>query len=120
MLRQRYSAYQDASRQRWRLFVQDDFQEGRVDVEAAVVSNEAQLSEFSHEIVDTSAGCANLLRQHFLRYLGKHRLGYLLHSVASEYQKSASQSFLAGVEKLVDQVLLDSYVAFKQISDEVI
>src|ERR1700730_7693582 len=100
--------------------MEKDAQEGGVDVEAAVVSNEAQLSEFSHEIADTSAGCANLLRQHFLRYVGKHFLGFFLPAVPSELQKSARQPFLAGIEKLVDQVVFDPAVAFKHIRDEAV
>jgi len=42
--------------------------------------------------------------------LGKDflRLGFL--AIASEQQKSAGQRFLTGIEKLIDQILLDSDV----------
>ena len=62
-----------------------------MDVKSAVVTNEAQLSEFIHEKIDPSARCANHFRQHLLRYFGNHllRLGFL--AVASKQQKSRYQ-----------------------------
>jgi hypothetical protein len=54
--------------------VQDNIQQGLVDVNFAVIFDEAQLLEFVHEEVDTRPRCANHLRQFLLRYLGKCRL----------------------------------------------
>jgi hypothetical protein len=56
------------------LLVQDDTQEGIVDVNRAVVLDEAQFSELVHEKIDSRACCTDHLRQHLLRYLGKHSL----------------------------------------------
>src|ERR1700675_1085398 len=92
------------------LLVQDDTKEGRVDVETAIVSNEAQFPDFVHEKVDSGARCANHFRQSLLRYFGDHYLRLGLLAIASEQQKSPSQPFLARIEKLIDQVLLDSDV----------
>ncbi len=77
---------------------------------AIVVLNEAEFPEFVHEKVDSRARCANHLRQHLLGNFGKHLfwLGFL--AIPSEQQKSAGQSFLAGVKKLIDQILFDSDV----------
>jgi hypothetical protein len=52
------------------LFVQDNTQEGSVDVETAIVLNEAQLPEFVHEEVNPGAGCSDHFRQSLLRYFG--------------------------------------------------
>ena len=52
------------------LLVEDNTQEGFVDLKSAVVMNEAQFPEFIHEKVDSGACCADHLRQRFLRYFG--------------------------------------------------
>jgi hypothetical protein len=36
----------------WYLLVQDNIQEGSVDMESAIISNEAQFLEFVHEEID--------------------------------------------------------------------
>ena len=41
-------------------------------------------------------------------------------AIAREQQQSARQSFLAGVEELVDQILFDSDVSRQHISDEAV
>ena len=48
------------------LVVQDNTQEGIVDVDLAVVCDEAQFLEFVHEQIDPGPRCADDLRQHFL------------------------------------------------------
>src|SRR5712664_3121208 len=82
--------------------------------------NEAQFPEFVHENTHIGARCANHSRKHLLRYFENHllRLGFL--TVASEQQKSAGQPFLAGIEKLIDQILLDSDVPRKHIRHEAV
>ncbi len=83
--------------------MQDNTQEGIVDLDLAVVSNEAQFPELVHEQIDSRPRRANHLRQHFLRYFGKHPLRLARRAIAREQQQSASQPFLGGVEELVDQ-----------------
>ena len=48
------------------LLVEDNTQEGFVDLKSAVVMNEAQFPEFVHEKVDSGARGADHLRQRFL------------------------------------------------------
>ena len=53
----------------WRevsLVVQDNTEEGRIYVEAAVVLDEAQFSEFIHEKIDARSRCPDHLRQSLL------------------------------------------------------
>jgi hypothetical protein len=100
--------------------VQDNTQEGIVDVDLATVLDEAQFPEFIHEKIDPRPRCANHLRQHLLRYFGKHLLRTAGRAITREQQKRAREPFLAGVKELVDQVLLDSDVPRKHISDEAV
>src|SRR6266850_2825958 len=90
------------------LLVQDHSQEGIVDLDLAVVLDEAEFPEFVHEEIDSRPRRANHLRQHPLRYFGKHLLRMASRAVVREQQQGARQPFLAGIEELVDQVLLDS------------
>jgi len=79
-------------RESWRLLVQDNTAEGRVDVETGiVVLHEAKCPEFVHEKIDPRLGCAN-------------------HFPPSSPAIFWGQRFLAGIEKLIDQILLDSDV----------
>jgi hypothetical protein len=48
------------------LIVEDNTQERTVDVQPAVVLNEAQLLEFVHEQIDPRTGCADHFRQDLL------------------------------------------------------
>src|SRR6202171_5692405 len=107
-------------RENWCLFVQDNAQEGIVDVDLAVVLDKAQFPEFVHEKIDPRPRCANHFRQHFLRYFGEHLLSMARRAIAREQQQSARQPFLAGVEELVYQVLLDSYDSCQRIGDEAV
>src|SRR6202521_4617454 len=107
-------------RESWDLLVQDNTQEGSVDMEPAIVSNEAQFLEFIHEKIDPGARCPDHPRQHLLRYFGKHLFRVGLLAVPSEQQKSARQSFLARVKELINQILLNSDVPRKHISHEAI
>src|SRR5258706_9620329 len=107
-------------RESWCLLVQDNAQEGIIDVDLAVVLDEARFPEFVHEKIAPGPRRANHLRQHLLRYFGQHLLRMALRAIAREQQERARQAFLGRVEELVYQVLLDSYVSRKHISDEAV
>ena len=81
-----------------------------MDLKSAIVMDESQFPEFIHEKINTRPRCANHFRQHLLGYSEKHLLRWGFLAIASEQQKGPSQPFLAGVKKLIDQILLDSYV----------
>jgi hypothetical protein len=62
-------------RESWCLLVEDNTQEGFVDLTSIiVVLNEAQFPEFIHEKVDSGARRADHVRQRFLRYFGDQSL----------------------------------------------
>jgi hypothetical protein len=100
--------------------VQDNTQEGFVDVDLAVVFDEAQFPEFVHEEIDSRPCRANRLRQHFLRYFGEHLLRLARPAIAREQQQGAREPFLTGVEELVYKVLLDSEISRNHVSYEAV
>jgi hypothetical protein len=103
------------------LVVKDNAQEGIVDVDRsdlAIVSDEPQFPEFGHEQIDPRPRYANHFRKHLLRYFGNHVFRMVLRTKAREQQQSARQPFFAGIEELVYQVSLDSYVSSQHKGDK--
>ena len=98
--------------------MQDDTEEGIVDVDFAVVFDETQFSKFVHEKIDAGPRGADHLRQHLLRNLGEDLLRMVPCAIASKQEQSAGQPFFAGVEELVDQILLNPNVSRKHIGNE--
>jgi hypothetical protein len=79
-----------------------------VDLNLTAIANEAQSPEPVHEEIDSRAGRSHHLCQSFLTDLGDRNLGLSVLAEVSKQQKNASKSFLAGIEKLVNQILLVS------------
>jgi hypothetical protein len=85
-------------------------------LQTTVVVNEAELSEFVHEEVHSGAGGANHLRQSLLAQLWDDGFGLIFFSETGQYQKRSGQTFLAGIEKLINQVCLRAVVTIDHIS----
>src|ERR1700691_2501463 len=102
------------------LVVQDNAQEGIVDVDLAVVFDESQFLEFVHEQIDSGSRRTNDLRQHLLRYFGKRFLRLSGRTVAREQQQSAREALLGRVEKLIDEICFNSNVSRQHMSDEAV
>jgi hypothetical protein len=66
------------------LVVQDDRQKRLVDLDPAVVFDEAQLPELVHEHIDPRARRADHFCQHLLRDFVKYALGSVFLTVASD------------------------------------
>ena len=71
----------------------------------AVVIDKTQLLELVHEVTDPRPGGAHHLRQVFLVDSGKDTLGATFLAKMSQQQENPGQPLLAGVEKLVDEIL---------------
>jgi hypothetical protein len=99
--RRRYASILASLESRW-LLVQDNTQEGSIDVKTSIVLNEAQFPEFIHEEIDSGARCPDHFRQSLLRYFGDHFLRLVLLAIASEQQQSAGQPLFTGVKELID------------------
>jgi hypothetical protein len=85
---------------------------------ASVIINEAQFPKPVHEKANPRAACAHHLRQSFLTEFGDSNLGLSILAEARQQEQKASQSFLTGIEKLVNQVLFVSDVPRQQIRHE--
>jgi hypothetical protein len=89
-----------------RLVVQDHAQKATMDRQTTVIAviDKAQLPEFVHEMTDSRPGRANHLCQVFLVDSGKYRFGFTFLAEMSQQQKHSSQTLLAGVEQLINQI----------------
>jgi hypothetical protein len=86
----------------------------------AIVFDEAHFLKFIHEKTDASARGSDNSRQSLLRHLANDFLRLVFVPVASKEKESASQPFFTGVEKLIDQILLDTDVPGKHLRHETI
>lgn len=77
----------------------------------AVIIDKAKLLELVHEVADPRSGGAHHLRQVFLINSGKDSFGPAFLAKMRQQQENPCQALLAGVEKLVNEVLFISDVA---------
>src|SRR5689334_3931543 len=82
----------------WRPIVEDDSQEGIVDLKSAIVTNEPQFSEFIHKKIDPLARSADHFREHLLGYFREYSLRVFLLAISGKQQKSAREPFLGRVK----------------------
>src|SRR4029453_4853263 len=99
---------------------EEDVQGGALNLQAAVVVDEAELPELVHEATDSRPSGADHLRQHFLTDLRNHGLGLALLPEVGQQQEHPSQSLLARVEQLINQVFLESHIAGQQVLHELL
>jgi hypothetical protein len=100
--------------------VQDNGEQRLVDLDFAVVFDEAELPEFVHEEIDARTGGADHIRQGLLGDFRQHALRLILFPVAGQKQQRARQALFTGVEELIDQILLDPDVMCQHVGDEMI
>src|SRR5271168_5412334 len=72
------------------LFVEDDGQQGFVDLDSAVVLDEAEFPEFIHEEIHAGTRGADHFGKRFLGYLRKSTVRLILFAVACEQKKGSS------------------------------
>ena len=75
-----------------------------------VVVDEAELPEQIHEVTDPRSSCPHHRGEGFLAHSGNNRLQRRFPADVSEQQEKASQSPLAVVEKVIQEVLFDPNV----------
>jgi hypothetical protein len=96
------------------LVVQDHAQEAAVNRQPpgeAFVIDKAQLLELIHEMTDPRPSRADHLRQVFLIDSGMYSFSSTFLPKMSQQQENPSQTLLAGVEKLIDEIPFESDVA---------
>src|SRR4029077_14980271 len=103
----------------WRALVpQVDAQQGAVDLQIAVVVDEAQLPKLVHEGVNARASRADDLSQRLLTDLRRDRWRRAFLTKIGEEEKRPGQALFAAIEQLVDKILLDADVAGQQMGNE--
>ena len=100
--------------------MQDHAQERLLDRDSAVVFDEPQLAELVHEEVDARARRADHLGEDLLRQIGDHPDGRVIFPVASQQQQRTGETLLAGIEELVDQILLNPNVSAENVGKKAI
>src|SRR5436190_3828082 len=89
-----------------------------MDVETAVIFDEAKLPETIHEETDARAGRAYDGSQGLLADLRDYVLRRPLFPEIREQEEGARKTLFAGVEELVYQILLDAIIAGEHVRQE--
>ena len=101
-----------------RLLVQNYVQQGTVDFNLAVVINKTQFPKSVHEKAHARSRRADHLRQCLLANFRYDWLRPTFLAKIRQKQKGPCQPFLARIEQLIDQVLLDTTVASQEVRDK--
>ena len=82
-----------------------------VQIVSNVVVDKAELPESVHEKADPRTGRPHHLRQSLLTKSGDRHFGHSFFSELRHQQENPRQPLFAGVEKLIDQIILVSNVS---------
>jgi hypothetical protein len=86
-----------------------------VNLQATVIFDEAQLPKLVHEETHPGPRGPDHFGQGFLTDSRNDELLLPVFAEAGQQQQSPSQPFLTGIEKLIDQVLLDPHIPGQQV-----
>jgi hypothetical protein len=100
------------------LVVQNDIQQGTMDLDSAIVFDEPQSSKFVHKKTYAGSGCSNHLRKRLLTDLGDYPLRVAVLAEVRQQKEYPGKSFLAGIEQLVDQARLHADCTFQKVGNE--
>ena len=89
-----------------------------MNLQATVVLDEAQLPKLVHEETHPGPCGPDHLGEGFLTDPGHDEIVLALLAVAGQQQQNPRQSFLAGIEQLINQVLFDANIPRQQIRHE--
>ena len=81
----------------------------------AVVIDKAKLPELFYEMIDSRPGCADHLYQVFLIDFGEDNLDSTFLAKISQQEENPGQTLLAGIEKLIDEILPNAFDAFPSL-----
>src|ERR1700674_753608 len=101
-----------------RLIAEHHVQQGTVNFNVAVVINKPQSPEFVHEKTHARSRRADHLRKCLLADFSYNWLRPTFLAKIRQKQKDPCQPFLARIEQLIDQVLLDTTIASQEVRDK--
>ena len=79
-----------------------------MDLDAAVVVNEAQFSKFVHEETHARPGRADHLRKRLLADFRDYRLRFVFLAKVRQQQEQTGKTFLTRIEQLIDEWAMNS------------
>ena len=85
---------------------------------AIIIVDEAMLSEPVHEMADPRPGRADHLCQSILIHVGDYHISLAILAKMRKQQENPSQTFFAGVKKLVHEIRFVANVACQQMFDK--
>jgi len=91
-----------------------------MDLQAAVVVDEAHLAEFVHKEVDATAGGADEGGQGFLGDGGNDGIGAPFFAILREEQKGAGEALFRRIEELVNQIRFHASVALQHVGNKLV
>ena len=80
-----------------------------------VIIDKARFSKPVHEEADSRPSRAYHSCERLLAYVGNPSFGFMCLAKLGKQQENSRQAFFAGIEKLINEVRLESDVAGKQI-----
>ena len=98
-----------------RLVEQDYAQKATMNRQPAAAIDKAKFPELPHEMIDSRPGCADHLCRIFLLDSGKDNLGSTFLAKISQQEENPGQTLLAGIEKLIDEILPNAFAAFPSL-----
>lgn len=104
----------DAADAGWDLIAEDDIEQEARHRQAAVVLDKSQLAELVHRKPHAGPCRTDYLGQRFLTIIGQGRLRLVLFPDAAQ-QQHPREPHLAGIEKLIRQIRVDSEISRQHI-----
>ena len=101
-----------------RIIVQNDTQQRAVDLQVAIVIDEAQFPEFVHEMAHARTRRADHFSECLLADFRDDSLGFSLLAKIGQYQESPCQALLARIEQLIHKVRFDADGSVEKMCDE--
>ena len=98
--------------------MENHVQQGTVDFDVTVVINKTQFPKSVHEMAHAGPCRANHLRECLLADFRYNWLRPTFFAKIRQKEKDPRQPFLARIEQLIDQVLLDTTVAGQEVRDK--
>src|ERR1700693_4158212 len=101
-------------------FIENEVQQGLLNLQRAVVFDQAQLPKFIHENIHARPRRSDQRRKRLLVHLYGYRFQTKISAIIRQQQKSPRQPHLAGIEQLVDQVRFNPGGSSQKMGEKIV